>query len=216
MVKRKRRWRQKGQSCGVGLFLGMPELLCPMLPPWRTEWAGESTELSHRSPAVGQQVESLAGKGVCWGRTVDGDCSSGSWASDRNKKGSRALASPTSTHPDLIPLVPTLMLTRGPSLLVQITFLAPTHPFLLGGGTSNTRSEPCLYLSLGLFIHPRRKVKNTVTYTRHQRVTSNGTAQEGSQSPSSQQAPRYPPNPFRLLCEDPSTLTPSILFQTKT
>lgn len=37
------------------------------------------------SPA-GQQVELLAGKGVCWGRTVDGDCSGGSWASDRQRE----------------------------------------------------------------------------------------------------------------------------------
>lgn len=34
MVQRKGRRREKEQICGVGLlFLGMPQLLCPMLPP---------------------------------------------------------------------------------------------------------------------------------------------------------------------------------------
>lgn len=34
MVQRKGRWREKEQICGVELLLGMPELLCPVLPPW--------------------------------------------------------------------------------------------------------------------------------------------------------------------------------------
>lgn len=55
---------------------------------------------------------------------------------------------------------------RCPSLLVQIPFAVPALPFFLGGGISSTRIEPCLYPSLGLFIHPRRKVKNPITYTR--------------------------------------------------
>lgn len=38
---------------------------------------GVSVGLSHWSPAAGQHVESLAGKGVCWGRTVDGNCLGG-------------------------------------------------------------------------------------------------------------------------------------------
>lgn len=65
--------------------------------------------------------------------------------------GGRAPATPTSpSRPD--PTVPTI--TRCPSLLVRITFAAPTLPFLLGGGIASTWIESCLYLSLGLFIHP--------------------------------------------------------------
>lgn len=56
VVQRKGRWRE---IHGVGLFLGMPELLPASRDP------GEQ-QRSQRSPAAGQRRQSLAGKGVCW------------------------------------------------------------------------------------------------------------------------------------------------------
>lgn len=91
-----------------------------------------------------------------------------------------------------IPLVPTLTLACCPSLLVKITSPAPTLPVLLRGGTPGTRSKPCCYPSLRLFIHPRRKVKIPITYTRYLRATSKRTAQGDSQSPSGQQVLGHP------------------------
>lgn len=100
---------------------------------------------------------------ACWkgrllGRIVDGDCGAAAGAG----RGSRASAMPTSpSRPD-----PTSAHAHPLSLPPRANhFAAPTLPFLLGGGISSTWIESCLYPSLGLFIHPRHKVKNPITYT---------------------------------------------------
>lgn len=123
----------------------------PHAPPrgprgWRTAWAGGEHRAVTLVPSCRPAGrESLARKGVCWGRTTDGDCSGGSWASDgQGEAAEPQLHQPARTRGEETPshrcphsrspAVP-------PSLLVQITFTAPTLPFLLGGGTNTPISS---------------------------------------------------------------------------
>lgn len=110
--QRKERWREKGRrsSCVEWRCLNCSPT------PWaetlenRTGWVGGE---SHQSPAAGQQVEPLAGEDICWGRTVDGDCLGGRWASDRQREAAEPQLrqpertrseDPTGAHPHARPL----------------------------------------------------------------------------------------------------------------
>lgn len=86
-----RRSRSVEQGCSWGCL----NCSAPRLP----HGLGMSAGLSHRSPAASQQAESVAGKGICWGRMVDGDCLGGSWASDRQREAAEPqLHQPVGTH----------------------------------------------------------------------------------------------------------------------
>lgn len=152
------------------MLLRMPEqLLCSVLPAGEQRRLGANTGLSPLSPAAGQQVKWLSGTGVFWRRTMAGDCSGCSWAGDRQGEVAEPqLCQPTRTpwRGDLSPLVPTL---SSPAVPPSQCKSSPRHQHSqLLSEAAPPAPAGCLYPWLRLFIHPRCKVKNPITYTRYQ------------------------------------------------
>lgn len=168
--------------------------------PWRRVWAGcergAVTPVPCCSPAGRAALleRAFAGKGQWMAATARAVAGLARQAG----KGSRASASPTSTDPrrgELIPPVPTL--TRCPSLPVQITRPAPTLPVPSSRRWLLRHLERTMPLPFARAIYTSEAQGEKIRSPTHgiQRATSNGTAEEDSQSPSSQQALGHPPHP---------------------
>ena len=141
----------------------------------------------------------------------DGERSGGSWASDRRR---RAAAEPRLRQPSRTAARradPTVAHAHPrPSLPAQTAFTGsdalPSLP------RRRHRQHPERNPPSGLLIHPRRKVKNPITYAWCRGARREGAAWEGSPSPANRHAPGLPRHPGRP--RKPLQHHPSIFRQT--